>query len=104
MHFVTDTSNVSVHQNIHTSRFATIIGQLILCEANTFLQQTLHIQKAKGQKHKTEEWKCYFNLIFTFITTTSQVAENKEKNENKKQTDWNSHTHSSLVMILGLHG
>ncbi len=54
-------------------------------------------------KHKTEEWKCYFNLIFTFITTTSQVAENRKK-QNKKQTDLNSHTHSSLVMISGLHG
>lgn len=43
LYIVTDTSNVSAHQNIHTSRFVTIKGKLILCEANTFLQQTLHI-------------------------------------------------------------
>jgi len=75
---------------------------LFLCEANTFLQQTLHIKKAKGRKHKIEEWRCYFNSIFTFSTTTSQVVENGER-EKKKQTDWNSHTHSSLVKIMGFN-
>lgn len=53
------------------------------------------------RRPRRTEWKCYFNLISTFITTTSQVVENRKK---QKQTDRNSHTHSSLVMIMGLHG
>lgn len=39
---------------IYTLVAVTIKGQLILCEANTFLQQTLHIKKAK--RTKTQNW------------------------------------------------
>ncbi len=66
LHFVTDTSNVSVHQNIHANTWFYV--RLIL----------FYSRHCTYRRPRRTEWKCYCNLIFTFITTTSQVVENRK--------------------------